>query len=85
MGKTIEKITENMKIQLLSLYEEGKMDSEIARILKVSSNAIYYWRKKLNLKSKFTYSKISKINTKREPNWLSFLKGWIQLLTNTML
>lgn len=62
MGKTIEKITENMKIQLLSLYEEGKIDSEIARILKVSSNAIYYWRKKLNLKSKFTYSKISKIN-----------------------
>lgn len=65
MGKTTEKITDSMKEQLILLYNEGKMDSEIAKILKVSDSAIYYWRKKLNLKSKFTYSKISKINNSK--------------------
>lgn len=65
MGKTTEKITDSMKEQLILLYNEGKMDSEISKILKVSDSAIYYWRKKLNLKSKFTYSKISKINNSK--------------------
>lgn len=62
MGKTTEKITDSMKNKLMELYKEGKMDTEIASILGVTSNAIFYWRKKLNLKSTFTYSKISKID-----------------------
>lgn len=62
MGKTTEKITETMKEQLIALYNQGKMDSEIAKELKVTNSAIHYWRKKLNLKSKFDYSKISKID-----------------------
>ena len=62
MGKTTEKITNSMKERLLALYEQGKLDTEIALELKVSRSAITYWRKKLNLKSKFKYSKISKID-----------------------
>lgn len=62
MGKTTEKITDSMKERLLALYEQGKLDTEIALELKVSRSAITYWRKKLNLKSKFKYSKISKID-----------------------
>jgi hypothetical protein len=65
MGKTTEKITNSMKDKLISLYEEGKMDTEIAKILNVSRSAIYYWRKQLDLKTKFTYDKISKINNKK--------------------
>lgn len=65
MGKTTEKITDMMKEQLIALYNQGKMDSEIANELNVTTGAIYYWRKKLNLKSKFNYSKISKINKKK--------------------
>lgn len=64
--KTIFKITEEQKAQMLSLYEEGKMDSEIAKILgNVTPSAICYWRKKLGLKSKFTYEKISKIDAQK--------------------
>ena len=62
MGKTTEKITNAMKEQLVTLYKEGKMDSEIAKILGVTRSAILYWRKKLNLKSKFTYQKLAKVN-----------------------
>lgn len=60
--KTTEKITEEMKNRLIVMYNEGKMDPEIAKELNVSKSAILYWRKKLNLPSKFEYSKISKIN-----------------------
>ena len=60
MGKTTEKITDAMKTQLITLYNEGKMDSEIAKTLGVTRSAIMYWRKKLKLKSKFTYQKIAK-------------------------
>lgn len=62
MGKSFEKITDDMKSKLISLYNEGKMDTEIAKILNVTDGAIYYWRKKLKLKSKFTYSKVAKID-----------------------
>lgn len=65
MGKTTEKITETMKQELIALYNDGKMDTEIAKLLNVSSNAIYYWRKKLKLISKFEYSKISKIDNEK--------------------
>lgn len=65
MGKTTEKITKEMMSKMISLYNEGKMDTEIAQELNVNRSAIYYWRKKLNLKTKFDYSKISIIdNTK---------------------
>lgn len=60
------KLTELQKEEMLKLYHEGKMDTEIAKILNVSDSAIYYWRKKkLNLKSKFNYTKISKINNEK--------------------
>lgn len=47
---------------LKKLYHDGKMDTEIAKILNVSDSCVFYWRKKLNLKSKFEYSKLSKVN-----------------------
>lgn len=62
MGKTTEKITESMKITLIDMYNSGYMDTEIAKELNVTRGAIGYWRRKLNLKSKFTYSKLSKVN-----------------------
>ena len=65
MNKTTEKIINSMKEQLIVLYNQGKSDVEIAKKLNVSISAIFYWRKKLNLKSKFTYSKISKINNEK--------------------
>jgi transposase-like protein len=61
MGKTTEKITDAMKIQLITLYNEGKMDSEIAKIVGIKRATICYFRKKQGLITKFTYSKISKI------------------------
>lgn len=59
------KLLEEEKARLIQLANEGKMDSEIAKILNVSRSAIYYWRKKLNIKSKFTYDKISKIDNNK--------------------
>ena len=47
---------------LKSLYEEGKMDSEISKILGVSRSAIWSYRKNHNMPTKFSYKKISKIN-----------------------
>lgn len=61
MGKTICKLTEENKQQLVEYTKQGLMDSEIAIILGVTRSAILYWRRKLNIKSEFTYSKISKI------------------------
>lgn len=49
-----------MKETFISLYNQGMMDSEIAKQLGVTDGAIFYWRKKLGLKTKFNYSKISK-------------------------
>lgn len=65
MGKTVFKITDEMKEKMLFLYEKGKMDTEIAKELNVSRSAIYYWRKKLNLISKFSYDKVAKLNNKK--------------------
>lgn len=53
--------TEEIKKQIISLYEEGKMDSEIAKIVGIKRATICYFRKKHGLITKFTYSKISKI------------------------
>ena len=55
-------LTENQKEQLISLYNEGKMDPEIAKALNVTRGTILYWRKKFNLKTTFQYSKIAKID-----------------------
>lgn len=54
-----------MKSKMISLYDKGKTDSEIGKELGVTNGAIFYWRKKLGLKSKFTYSKIAKIDNNR--------------------
>lgn len=54
--------TEEIKKQIISLYEEGKMDSEIAKIVGIKRATICYFRKKQGLITKFTYSKISKIS-----------------------
>ena len=70
MGKTTEKITPSMKETLISLYNEGKMDTEIANVLNVSRNAIFYWRKQLGLKTRFTYSKIAKLDTEKHKDLL---------------
>lgn len=56
------KLTETQKEKLLELYQAGKTDTEIAKGLNVTDGAIFYWRKKLGLKSKFDYTKISKID-----------------------
>lgn len=58
----MSKLTKLEKIKIKELANKGKMDSEIAKIFNVSSGTIFYWRKKLKIKTKFTYDKISKIN-----------------------
>lgn len=66
MGKTIFKVTEDMKQQIVALYNQGLMDSEIAkRIGEITDGAVFYWRKKLGLKSKFDYSQVTKIDNKK--------------------
>lgn len=58
----MNKITETQKAILISLYNEGRMDTEIAENLCITRSAVQYWRKKLGLKTKFQYNKISKID-----------------------
>ena len=70
MGKTTEKITPSMKETLINLYNEGKMDTEIANVLNVSRSAIFYWRKQLGLKTRFTYSKIAKLDIEKHKDLL---------------
>lgn len=66
MGKTIFKITEEMKQQIIDLYNQGLMDSEIAKTVGgITDGAVYYWRHKLGLKSKFDYGKVSKIDNSK--------------------
>ena len=66
MGKTVFKVTEDMKQQIVALYNQGLMDSEIAKkIGGITDGAVFYWRKKLGLKSKFDYSKVAKIDNKK--------------------
>ena len=55
-------ITPELEKQILNLYNEGKMDSEIEKETGISSKTICYYRKSHNLPTKFNYSKISKIN-----------------------
>lgn len=59
----MNKLTDNIKNQIITLYSQGKMDSEIANILNISRGTIWYWRNQvLKLPTKFTYQKISKID-----------------------
>ena len=63
--KTTTKLTTQNLDTFLTMYYEGKMDTEIALQCQVSRSTIANWRKKYNLKSQFDYSKISKINNKK--------------------
>ena len=66
MSKTTFKVTESMKQQIIALYNQGLMDSEIAKkIGGITDGTVFYWRKKLGLKSKFDYSQTSKIDNKK--------------------
>lgn len=55
-------MTKELKEKTIELYNMGLMDTEIANTLGISDSVVFYWRKKLNLKTKFTYDKIKKIN-----------------------
>lgn len=61
-GET-NKLTEQQKLSLPELVNSGLTDSEIAKKFgNVSRSAILYWRRKLGLKTQFTYEKVSKMN-----------------------
>lgn len=57
-------ITSEVEKDILKLYDEGKTDVEISRLLNINDATIQYYRKTHNLKTKFTYDKISKIDNK---------------------
>ena len=62
MGKTKFILTEEDKKTIVELAEAGYTDREIAKKLgKVGDGTIFYWRKQLNIPSKFTYTKNCKI------------------------
>lgn len=64
--KTSGKLTEQQINQIPVLVKEGYMDSEIAKMFgDVTPGAIYYQRKKLGIKTSFTYEKVSKMNHNR--------------------
>lgn len=58
-------VTDEIKERIKELAEEGLMDSQIAKLLNISDSSVFYWRKKLGIKSKFTYDKISKIDKEK--------------------
>lgn len=63
MKGEINKLTEQQKLSLPELVNSGLTDSEIAKKFgTVSRSAILYWRRKLGLKTQFTYEKVSKMN-----------------------
>jgi len=52
----------NKKEVIAKLHSEGKNDSEIAKILNIDSTLVIYYRKKMGLKSNFSYSsKLDKV------------------------
>ena len=53
----------------LDLYEQGLTDSEIARVMHVSTRAICYWRESLNLKpnGRAGRKKVGKTIEQKEP------------------
>lgn len=58
-------ITAEQLQKIKELAEKGYMDSEIATLLNIKRTTVWYNRKKLNIKTKFTYSKISKIDNSK--------------------
>ena len=38
-------MTDELKIKMIQLYNEGLMDTEIAKRLNISDSVVYYWRK----------------------------------------
>lgn len=58
-------ITKDKEKQILDLYNQGKMDSEIGKILDINRATIQYYRRAHNLPTKFTYDKISKIDSNK--------------------
>ena len=58
-------ITKEIELELLNLYNQGLMDSEIGKKLNISQSTVYYYRSTHNLPTKFTYDKISKIDTEK--------------------
>lgn len=61
----MHKLTELEKQRINELYELGKMDSEIGNELGICRGTIQYYRKTHNMPTKFTYSKISKIDNNK--------------------
>lgn len=55
-------IDDKIEQEILKLYEEGKMDTEIAKILNIKAGTVANYRTTHNLPTKFTYDKISKID-----------------------
>lgn len=58
-------ISNDVEKQILDLYNQGKMDSEIGKILGIKRATIQYYRSTHNLPTKFTYDKISKIDNNK--------------------
>lgn len=61
----MRRLTEPEKEKIIELYNLGKMDTEIGKELGVSDGTIFSFRKRNNLPTKFTYSKISKIDNNK--------------------
>lgn len=61
----MHRLTNLEKQRIKELYELGKMDSEIGKELGISRAAIQYYRAVNNMPTKFTYSKISKIDNRK--------------------
>lgn len=59
------KIKEEEEEIILDLYNQGKMDSEISKIIGVNRATIQWYRKTHNLPTKFTYDKVSKIDNNK--------------------
>ena len=56
-------MTTEQKEQIVELYNQGKTDPEIAQIICMSRSRVQQIRKQLGLQTKFTYSKIAKIDS----------------------
>lgn len=66
MKTSVMKLTPEQVNDIKRLVGLGYMDSEIAKIFgNVTAGSIYYWRKKLGIKSTFNYEKVSKMDHKK--------------------
>lgn len=58
-------INKDKEDKLIELYNQGKMDTEIGKILGIKSATIQAYRSTHNMPTKFTYDKISKIDNNK--------------------